>query len=93
MKLLILSGRSGSGKSIALGALEDLGFPASITCPPACLRHFLRKEAEQRPGDFAVSIDARSLPANSRALARGWPFFARPIPPYPLKFSISMRRL
>ncbi len=63
MKLLILSGRSGSGKSIALGALEDLGFHCIDNLPASLLEALLRQaEAEQRPGDFAISIDARSLP-------------------------------
>ncbi len=39
MQLVIISGRSGSGKSIALQALEDLGYyaidnlPASLMAP------------------------------------------------------------
>ncbi len=33
MVLMIVSGRSGSGKSVALRALEDMGFTAWITFP------------------------------------------------------------
>lgn len=33
MVLMIVSGRSGSGKSVALRALEDMGFIAWITSP------------------------------------------------------------
>ena len=36
MVLMIVSGRSGSGKSVALRALEDMGFTASITCRWYC---------------------------------------------------------
>ena len=69
MKLLILSGRSGSGKSIALGALEDLGFHCIDNLPASLLEALLTQaEAEQRPGDFAVSIDARSLPGELQGL-------------------------
>jgi UPF0042 nucleotide-binding protein len=69
MKLLILSGRSGSGKSIALGALEDLGFHCIDNLPASLLEALLRQaEAEQRPGDFAISIDARSLPGELQSV-------------------------
>ena len=33
MVLMIVSGRSGSGKSVALRALDDMGFTAWITFP------------------------------------------------------------
>ena len=36
IRLVIISGRSGSGKSSALAALEDQGFTASITCRQPC---------------------------------------------------------
>ena len=36
MVLMIVSGRSGSGKSVALRALEDMGFTAWITCRSCC---------------------------------------------------------
>lgn len=69
MKLLILSGRSGSGKSIALGALEDLGFQCIDNLPASLLDALLTQaEAEQRPGDFAISIDARSLPGELQSV-------------------------
>jgi len=69
MKLLILSGRSGSGKSIALGALEDLGFHCIDNLPASLLEALITQaEAELRPGDFAVSIDARSLPGELQSL-------------------------
>lgn len=34
MRLVVISGRSGSGKSTALHVLEDEGFTASTTCLP-----------------------------------------------------------
>ncbi|MBZ9557195.1 MULTISPECIES: RNase adapter RapZ [Modicisalibacter] len=69
MQLVIISGRSGSGKSIALQALEDLGFYA-IDNLPAMLLDALIDELQQDDTDrssIAVSIDARNLPV---ALAR-----------------------
>lgn len=65
MQLVIISGRSGSGKSIALQALEDLGFYA-IDNLPAMLLDALINELQQdgtQRSNIAVSIDARNLPA------------------------------
>ncbi|AQU82020.1 MAG: RNase adapter RapZ [Halomonas sp.] len=64
MQLVIISGRSGSGKSIALQALEDLGYYA-IDNLPAMLLGALVDELREQGGrtHLAVSIDARNLPA------------------------------
>ncbi|CBV41804.1 RNase adapter RapZ [Halomonas elongata] len=63
MQIVIISGRSGSGKSIALQALEDLGFYA-IDNLPAMLLGSLAEELRdgQARKCIAVSIDARNLP-------------------------------
>lgn len=64
MQLVIISGRSGSGKSIALQALEDIGFYAIDNLPAMLLGPLideLRSEDSQRTS-IAVSIDARNLP-------------------------------
>ncbi|GGW51330.1 RNase adapter RapZ [Vreelandella hamiltonii] len=63
MQLVIISGRSGSGKSIALQALEDLGYYA-IDNLPAMLLGSLVDELREQGGrtHLAVSIDARNLP-------------------------------
>lgn len=66
MRLVIVSGRSGSGKSTALAVLEDNGFycidnlPASLL-PDLAERALLHTEL-LRP-QVAVSIDARNLPS------------------------------
>jgi len=63
MKLIIVSGRSGSGKSVALRVLEDLGYYCVDNIPvnllPA-LTHTVINDYE----NVAVSIDVRNLPAN-----------------------------
>ncbi|WP_172116308.1 RNase adapter RapZ [Halomonas hibernica] len=64
MQLVIISGRSGSGKSIALQALEDIGYYAIDNLPAMLLGSLvdeLRDEGERT--HLAVSIDARNLPA------------------------------
>lgn len=64
MKLVIVSGRSGSGKSTALHVLEDLGFYCIDNLPVGLLLE-LGKQAfngnDKRLENIAVSIDARNL--------------------------------
>ncbi|GLK89220.1 RNase adapter RapZ [Pseudomonas turukhanskensis] len=66
MRLIIVSGRSGSGKSTALDVLEDNGFycidnlPAGLL-PELAERSLLHTELLQPL--VAVSIDARNLPS------------------------------
>ena len=61
MKLLIVSGRSGSGKTVALRVLEDLGYYCVDNIPvnllPA-LTHTVINEYD----NVAVSLDVRNLP-------------------------------
>jgi UPF0042 nucleotide-binding protein len=63
MKLIIVSGRSGSGKSVALRVLEDLGYYCVDNIPvnllPA-LAHTVIHDYE----NVAVSLDVRNLPNN-----------------------------
>jgi UPF0042 nucleotide-binding protein len=65
MKLIIVSGRSGSGKSTALHVLEDLGYYCIDNLPIGLLFPLTREATEQNsPGrlsKMAVSIDARNL--------------------------------
>ena len=62
-RLIIVSGLSGSGKSVALHALEDLGYYCIDNMPVGLLRSLLEEIA--RPGDsaaskIAVGVDARN---------------------------------
>ena len=67
MKLVIISGRSGSGKSTALHVLEDAGFNCIDNFPvgllPALVHNALR-DGNQRSQHLAVSIDARNAAAD-----------------------------
>lgn len=64
MRLVIISGRSGSGKTSALNILEDVGFTC-IDNLPASLLSELVTQLKDEPGEMelmlAVGIDARNL--------------------------------
>lgn len=67
MKLIIVSGRSGSGKSTALHVLEDLGYYCIDNLPIGLLVPLTTEALEKGPGKLqhiAVSIDARNLSAD-----------------------------
>ena len=66
MKLVIISGRSGSGKSTALHALEDLGFYCIDNLPCGLLPALITEmQHEDMPREaIAISIDARNVPVN-----------------------------
>jgi len=73
MHLLIVSGRSGAGKSSALGALEDLNFYCIDNQPVALIQQTVRTLLTVSPGrNLAVSIDIRTLgqPADVPALVQ-----------------------
>ena len=62
MKLVIVSGLSGSGKSVALHTFEDLGFYCVDNLPLSLLAAFTRTlpDADDRQTNAAVSIDVRN---------------------------------
>ncbi len=66
MKLIIVTGLSGSGKSVTLHTLEDLGYYCIDNLPLFLLPHLaqeLAKESDKRFKLTAVGIDARSQPS------------------------------
>jgi len=67
MKLIIVSGQSGSGKSIALRVLEDLGYYCVDNLPVNLLPQLLTTLNDQTKM-VAVSIDVRNVPGNTREL-------------------------
>lgn len=67
MILMIVSGRSGAGKSVALHALEDMGFYCVDNIPIILLPE-LAKVLQNNNSPVAVSIDIRNLPANPNQL-------------------------
>lgn len=71
MRLIIVSGLSGSGKSVALHALEDLGFYSIDNIPAALLGGLIEQTIASRDHLFdnmAVGVDARGRAADLEAL-------------------------
>ena len=63
MKLVIVSGLSGSGKTVALHTLEDAGYFCVDNLPVGLLPDFINKMTHSKPALYdliAVAIDARS---------------------------------
>lgn len=72
-ELVLITGMSGSGKSVALTALEDVGFYCVDNLPPELLESFIELEQNQRAQKVAIAMDVRSassLPGLPRRLAR-----------------------
>jgi RNase adapter protein RapZ len=66
MQLVIITGMSGSGKTVALHVLEDVGYYCVDNLPPELLPALLEIERQQHTERVAVAIDvrsAKSLPA------------------------------
>ncbi|ACR30188.1 RNase adapter RapZ [Burkholderia glumae] len=60
MRIVLITGISGSGKSVALNALEDAGYYCVDNLPPRVLPELLRSIAADGQQHLAVAIDARS---------------------------------
>ncbi|UTH74584.1 RNase adapter RapZ [Chromobacterium sp. IIBBL 290-4] len=63
MRLILISGLSGSGKSVALRALEDSGFYCVDNLPATMLPEALELYADFGYQDIAISVDTRSGPS------------------------------
>src|ERR1700754_4569231 len=65
-QVVLVTGISGSGKSVALHALEDAGYFCVDNLPPELLREYIRLEHERYTHRVAAAVDVRtagSLPA------------------------------
>ncbi len=65
-ELVLITGMSGSGKSVALNALEDAGYYCVDNLPPELLLPFVQIEQQHRAHKIAIAMDVRS--ANSLPL-------------------------
>lgn len=60
MRLVLITGMSGSGKSVALRLLEDIGYYCVDNLPPFFLCQLAAHLADAGHEEVAVSVDARS---------------------------------
>ncbi|MFM8343853.1 MAG: RNase adapter RapZ, partial [Betaproteobacteria bacterium] len=59
-KLVLITGISGSGKSVVMNALEDAGYFCVDNLPPELLPAFLEVERAKGEPEVAVAVDVRS---------------------------------
>ncbi len=69
MRIVLITGISGSGKSVALHVLEDAGYFCVDNLPPTLLRNLVDTLLEEGTTELAVAIDARSAASLSRLAA------------------------
>jgi len=63
MEIVLITGMSGSGKSVALHALEDAGFYCVDNLPPELLLPFVELELKNQATRVAIAMDVRSAGA------------------------------
>jgi UPF0042 nucleotide-binding protein len=59
-ELVLITGMSGSGKSVALHALEDAGYYCVDNLPPELLLPFVQLEQQHSASRVAIAMDVRS---------------------------------
>jgi UPF0042 nucleotide-binding protein len=72
LEVVLITGMSGSGKSVALHALEDAGYYCVDNLPPELLQPFVALEQHHRDNKVAIAMDVRSatsLPLVPKQLA------------------------
>ena len=67
MEIIIISGRSGAGKSVALRALEDMGYYCVDNLPLDLLPQ-LTEILSASQSSVAISLDIRNLPNSDSTL-------------------------
>ena len=60
LEMVLITGMSGSGKSVALHALEDAGYYCVDNLPPELLTPFVALEHQRGPRKVAIAMDVRS---------------------------------
>ena len=60
LEILLITGMSGSGKSVALHALEDAGYYCVDNLPPELLASFIALEQQHHVERIAIAMDVRS---------------------------------
>src|SRR3990167_2198395 len=73
IELVLITGMSGSGKSVALTALEDVGFYCVDNLPPELLESFIELEQSNQAPRVAIAMDVRSAASLPGLPPRGVP--------------------
>lgn len=60
MEIILITGMSGSGKSVALHALEDMGYYCVDNLPPELLMPFVALKRPEHATRLAIAMDVRS---------------------------------
>ncbi|RZL68310.1 MAG: RNase adapter RapZ [Variovorax sp.] len=60
LDIVLITGMSGSGKSVALHALEDAGYYCVDNLPPELLGPFIALQQQQNASHVAIAMDVRS---------------------------------
>ncbi|MDP2368630.1 RNase adapter RapZ [Rhodoferax sp.] len=60
LQIVLITGMSGSGKSVALNALEDAGYYCVDNLPPELLLPFVALERKHKATRLAIAVDVRS---------------------------------
>ena len=60
LDMVLITGMSGSGKSVALHALEDAGYYCVDNLPPELLQSFVALEKQHGAAKVAIAMDVRS---------------------------------
>jgi len=60
MHIILITGISGSGKSVALNVLEDAGYFCVDNLPPVLLPNLVETCVEEKKSRLAVAVDSRS---------------------------------
>ena len=60
LQIVLITGMSGSGKSVALNALEDAGFFCVDNLPPELLAPFVALEKAHKANRVAIAMDVRT---------------------------------
>lgn len=60
LEIVLITGMSGSGKSVALNALEDTGYYCVDNLPPELLASFAELEKQHGASKVAIAMDVRS---------------------------------
>ncbi|MDO9437852.1 RNase adapter RapZ [Hydrogenophaga sp.] len=82
LQLVLITGMSGSGKSVALTALEDVGFYCVDNLPPELLESFVELQQTNGTPKVAIAMDVRSaasLPGLPRRLNKLQERLNRPV--------------